>query len=125
MPAVSERRIAHQRHTSVGSAITGVRLSPIGGQASFVNISASGILVRINMRVLPGTAVTVVLDGSFSPSSIAARVARCLVADIDSKGVLWYHVGMAFNEPIALDTVVPGGEQPQSAVNPIVLTNRW
>ena len=127
-----ERRSSAKRRVSQVPSITGLRLSPCGGEASLVNISTSGVLVKINVRLLPGTVVTVVFDGTFSPSSVKSRVARCLVADIDSSGVIWYNVGIAFNEPIALGDmsvgthVQPEPVQPiQTEAVPVVLTNRW
>jgi hypothetical protein len=98
-----ERRIAERRPAALVPSITGVRLSPSGGEASLVNISTTGVLLKANVRLMPGTIVTVNVDGPFRPASIAGRVVRCSVTDIDSKGVLWYHVGAVFNRPITLE----------------------
>lgn len=122
-----ERRTAPRRHASLVPSITGLRLSPCGGEASLVSISTSGVLVKCNTRLTLGSGVKVMLDGTFSPSSIKSRVARCFVADIDSYGVLWYHVGIVFNEPITLDDAL-GVTNPQPApapTVPAVLSNRW
>ena len=124
-----DRRIAARRLASLVPSITGLRLSPCGGEASLVNISASGALIRCSTRVLPGTALVVVLEGTFSPSSIKSRVARCLVADIDTRGVLWYHVGVVFNNPITLEDTPVAANRPVSAPEaprvPTALYNRW
>jgi hypothetical protein len=124
------RRIAARRLASRVPSITGLRLSPYGGEASLVNISVSGALIRCSTRVLPGTALVVVFEGTFSPSSIKSRVARCLVADIDARGVLWYHVGVGFDNPITLEDAPVAATEPASAAPeaPRVLTplrNRW
>ena len=128
-----ERRIAERHHASLLPSITGVRLSPTGGEASLVNISTTGVLLRANARLMPGTIVTVNLDGTFRPASIASRVVRCMVTDIDSKGVLCYHVGAAFNQEITLDGVpVTTNAPPAPAPQPLetrtfstVSKNRW
>lgn len=127
-----ERRLTARRRVSQVPSIAGLRLSPCGGEAFLVNISGSGVLVKINMRLLPGTVVTVVFEGTFSPSSVKGRVARCLVADIDSSGVVWYHVGVAFNELIAIGDMSVGTHVLPEPVQPLQaeavqapLTNRW
>jgi hypothetical protein len=82
-------------------AITGIRLSPYGVEATLVNISAVGALVRCNTRFKPDTTVTVVFQGTFTPSSVQGRVARSVVSSAD-KGVLWYDIGIAFDTHIPL-----------------------
>ena len=109
-----ERRVAKRRPAALVPSITKVRLSPTGGDASLLNISTTGVLLKINLRLMPGTNVTVNLEGTFRPSSIAARVVRCNVSDIDSKGVLWYQVGFTFKKPIVFEdeAVEPASPRP-------------
>ena len=126
---VSERRTATRHPASVMSAITGVHVSPGGGEASLVNISSTGALVRCATKLLPGTPVTLVFDGTFTPASIKGRVVRCLVADIGRPAGLSYHIGIAFNEGITLaedpvETLQPAATIPSPAAAP-VLVNRW
>jgi hypothetical protein len=115
-------------------SITGLRLSPGGGEASLVNISSTGVLVRCPTKLPPGTAVTVTLDGTFSPSTIKGKVVRCFVADICRPAGLAYHIGIAFNQAIQLGDDEPkepvedrGSEAaiPPPLVAPPVLVNRW
>ena len=128
-----ERRITERRHASLVPSITGVRLSPYGGEAFLVNISTSGVLLKADVRMMPGTVVTINFEGTFRPSSIAGRVARCIVTDIDSRGVLWYHVGAVFNQAIPLeDMPVATNARPSPAPQPLqprtfstVPKNRW
>ena len=136
VPATAERRTA-TRHPGPGMAsITGLRLSPGGGEASLVNISSSGVLVRCPTKLSPGTAVTVTFDGTFLPSSIKGKVVRCSVADICRPAGLAYHIGIAFNQAIALGDEEQGGQRepvaeitPDAAIPPppaaAVLVNRW
>jgi hypothetical protein len=98
-----EGRSAPRLPASAVPGIKGVRLSPHGTEATLMNISASGILVECVSRLRLGTAVTTVFDGTFSPATIEGRVARSSVANVSKKGVLQYHIGIAFNKPIVLE----------------------
>ena len=109
-----EHRSAPRRPASAVPSIKGVRLSPHGTEATLLNISASGILVECTSRLRLGTAVTTVFDGTFSPSTIEGRVARSSVANVSKKGVLQYHIGIAFNKPITI-------EKPNTAEKPIAV----
>ena len=136
-----EKRSAPRRQTSLVPSILGVRLSPYGADATLVNISTSGVLVECSRYLKPGSAVTVVFDGSFSPSSIESRVARSSIAGIDKEGAVRYDVGIAFKTPIGLDDAaatateqpepvpMPEMEMPLPLPNPTpvpaVLRNRW
>jgi len=131
--AASERRTA-TRHLYTGMpSITGVHLSPGGGEASLVNISSTGVLVRCPTKLLPGTAVTITFDGTFSPSTIKGKVVRCFVADICRPAGLAYHIGIAFNQAIQLEEeekeepvedIKPDAAIPPPPAAP-VLVNRW
>jgi hypothetical protein len=111
-----EHRSAPRLPASTVPGIKGVRLSPHGSEATLLNISASGILVECTSRLRLGTAVTTVFDGTFSPATIEGRVARSSVANVSKKGVLQYHIGIAFNKPIAFDAapVAAAVQQPET-----------
>jgi hypothetical protein len=126
--AVSERRAAPRLPGSVMPSITSVRLSPVARGASLVNISSSGALLRCPTKLLPGTPTTVMLDGTFSPSSIKGKVVRCLVADINRPAGLSYHIGVAFNEDIELQEEIDIHRPVPLTAGSIpaaVLFNRW
>ena len=128
--ATAERRAATRHPASGMSSITGVHLSPGGGEASLVNISSTGALVRCPTKLLPGTAVTITFDGTFSPSTIKGKVVRCFVADICRPAGLAYHIGINFNLAIQLDEKEPVEDsKPGAAIPPLpvepVLVNRW
>jgi len=118
-----EGRSAPRLPASAVPGIKGVRLSPHGTEATLMNISASGILVECVSRLRLGTAVTTVFDGTFSPSTIEGRVARSSVANVSKKGVLQYHIGIAFNKPIVLETapVAAATRQPEAPAAPAAL----
>jgi hypothetical protein len=105
-------------------AITGVRLSPGGGEAWLVNISSSGVLVRCATKLLPGTPVMVTFEGTFVVGSAKGKVARCFVADIGRPVGLSYHIGIAFNESIPFEGQIAETPQPELEAVP-VLVNRW
>jgi hypothetical protein len=132
---VSESRLSPRRPASLVPCITGVRLTPVGGKATFVNISATGILVDCGSRLAPGSPVNVVFEGTFSPSSASGKVARCVVIGIDDQGMLRYHLGIAFNEKVKLeDLPTPASVEYETEVSlegltvdaaDPVLYNRW
>ncbi len=129
-------RIATRRRASEVPEIAGIRLVPVGGEATLLNISTSGVLVDCASRVAPGMPLTVVFEGTFTPSSITGRVVRCEVASIRSDSSLRYHLGLAFNKrldlreeeaPVANESAaspLPAAVVPASAA-PTVLRNRW
>ena len=128
--ATAERRAATRHPGSGMASITGVHLSPGGGEAWLVNISTTGALVRCPTKLVPGTAVTVTFDGTFSPSSIKGRVVRCFVADICRPSGLAYHIGINFNQAIRLEEDEPVEvSRPDAAIPPLPVTpglvNRW
>jgi hypothetical protein len=130
-PSIENRR-SPRRAASVVPSITGVRLSPVGGEAVLVNISATGVLVRCMTRLRPETAVNVVFEGGFSPGSVPGRIVRSVVAQIDSSGKLWFDLGITFRKAIAFDDVPGPVEAPVPAPAPqaapvvtVPLVNRW
>jgi len=131
-----ENRCAPRRPASQVPSIAGLRLSPHGAVAALVNISGSGLLAESTIRLKTGSVVTVLFDGNFSPASIASRVARCEVSGMGADGILRYHVGIAFNAPLALDDAPSAEADEPCAFNesdtpppatevPAVVRNRW
>jgi hypothetical protein len=104
-----------------------MRVSPGGGEVSLVNLSSSGALLRCRTRMLPGTPVTLVLEGGFSPASIPSRVVRCLVIDVGTPSGLWYQVGVAFDNEIPFGDEIPEQSEMQRSVTAAepLIENRW
>lgn len=131
----NEKRSAPRRTAALVPSITGVRVPPHANSATLLNISASGVLLECTGRLPLGTAVTVFFDGTFSPSSVDGRVTRSAVASMDAKGVLRYHIALAFNDPIAFEDTpdaVPAEPEdtpplpaPKVTPTPSVIGNRW
>jgi hypothetical protein len=134
---VTDQEVPRRFAASQAPEITGVRLTPIGVDATLVNISSSGVLVECGTRVGPRTAVTVSFAGTFTPASVDGRVARCVVAGIGKDSAIRYHVGIAFNHTILFDAdqthaqhdPPPANPTPSpAAVRPTVppeVRNRW
>jgi hypothetical protein len=96
--ARDEARIDSRFPASAVPTITSVRLSP-GDAVDLVNISKSGVLVEGRTRFVPGTRVTVLFDGGFTPASHKGKVVRCQVSSI-SGGALRYQSGIQFERKL-------------------------
>ena len=73
-----DARLDPRYPASAVRSIVGVRLSP-GDGVELVNISKSGVLVEGCTRYVPGTRVTVIFEGGFTPRATrrGSFVARC------------------------------------------------
>jgi hypothetical protein len=94
-------RLDERVPASAVPAITGVKLSP-GDVVDLINISRSGMLIEGKTRFVPGTRVTITLDGSFTPPQVRAKIIRCQVSAIVG-GALRYQCGLQFDQ--ALDGI--------------------
>jgi hypothetical protein len=128
----TEKRVAVRHAASQVPAITAIRLSPQGTRATLVNISNTGILVETASSLKPTSAVTVVFEGTFTPSSIASRVARTTVIGIGKDGTMRYHIGLSFAKPITLEVPAVTDGTPAKATGPSdtsepppAIRNRW
>ena len=140
---MTTERTAKRYPAAALPGITGVRLSPLDAPATLVNLSETGALVESAGRPPVGGTVYVQLAGTFTPSSIQARVVRCEVAGIAADGSLHYQLGLAFTERITLpadvgstgdasanepaEPLIFAGAAASVAAPPIaaVLRNRW
>jgi hypothetical protein len=132
---LQDGKVASRVPASLMPTITGVRILPGDVVATLVNISTSGMLVDCRDRLKPGSPVTVLIAGAFSPGAVLSRVVRATVSGIGPDGALRYHIGIAFVSPIDLpDPVEPDRETPPlQAATPVspatpqteVLRNRW
>ena len=109
--AAADLRAASRRPASAVPAITSLRISPHGVEATLVNISETGVLAECGERLKPGSAVTVVFEGSFTPRTMEGRVARNSVSSMGADGRLRYHVGISFKQRLEL----PPHEEPAPA----------
>ena len=85
-------------------------------------------MARCPKRLIPGVPVTVTVAGTFTPSVIKGRVARCEVGGIGKDGVIQYRIGVAFDEPVSLpDEDVAPVEAPAARAETLEPTveNRW
>jgi hypothetical protein len=109
-----EDRGAPRGPASAVPSITGVRLSPHGGDCVLVNISATGLLADCGERVQTGSSVTVNFEGTFTPRSVQGKVIRSSVSSM-AMGKLRYHVGIAFNSGIKIPELEPRAEAAAAA----------
>src|SRR5690349_8621731 len=116
--ATADNRKAVRRAASAVPEITGLRISPHGVEARLVNISESGCLAECGERLKPGSSVTVVFEGSFTPRTMEGRVARNSVSSMGADGRLRYHVGISFGRPIQLPELPPQETAPAEAADP-------
>ena len=118
--AQDEARIDSRFPASAVPSITSVRLSP-GDDVDLVNISKSGVLVEGRTRFVPGTRVTVIFEGGFTPANAKGKVVRCQVSSI-SGGALRYQSGIQFEKRLdQIDAHVPAAApeaQPVRAATP-------
>jgi PilZ domain len=98
--AALDARLDPRYPASALPSIVGLRLSP-GDAVELVNISKTGVLVEGRTRFVPGTRVTVIFEGNFTPPSRTARVIRCQVSSIVA-GALHYHSGIQFDKRLDL-----------------------
>ena len=91
---VKESRIDPRFPASAVPTITSMRLSP-GDTVELLDISRSGALVEGCTRFVPGTRITVLFEGGFSPARIKGKVIRCHVSSINN-GTLRYQSGIQF-----------------------------
>src|SRR5687768_10683699 len=97
-------RVAPRAPGSLVPNIERVRLLPLGIEGSIVNISVRGVLVSCRKKLGAGMAVRVVFEGNGVPPPASGKVARSLVASIGRGGEIWYHVGIAFDQPIDFES---------------------
>ena len=129
-PKTTEQRGVPRRDAFLVPAITGLRFSLQGADATLMNISTTGLLAECGVRLRLGSAVPVRFEGKFSPRVVDGRVTRSSVAKLDKSGGLRYQVGIAFHQSIPLDGLPAAGAGTDPApvdtmAAPEVARNRW
>jgi hypothetical protein len=109
-------RVAPRTPGSLVPNIERVRLLPLGIDASVVNISVRGVLISCRKKLGAGMAIRIVFEGNGVPPPASGKVARSLVASIGQGGEIWYHVGIAFDQPI--DFECPATQTPDTTSEP-------
>jgi hypothetical protein len=125
-------RVAPRTPGSLVPGIQAVRLLPLGVEGSVVDISTRGALILCCKKLNAGVAARIVFEGPCPPKPVSGKVVRSLVSKIGQAGELWYHVGIAFNEPIEFESPTTGDRQidaanDQSEHSPALakFVNRW
>ena len=126
-PVQADLRIEPRFPATAVPTITSMKLSP-GDTVELVNISRSGVLVEGRTRFVPGTRITVLFDGGFSPARMKGKVVRCHVSSI-SDGILRYQSGIQFEDRLDRNpgemAVASAGAAAAAAPVPRRVVNRW
>jgi hypothetical protein len=110
--ASKPRRRARRLPVSDVPWLTTVRLA-WGESLRLLNISSSGMLVESGVRLSPGHAMQIRLNGPGLSRAVPARVTRCRVSDVDSLGVK-YQTAAMFEHPV--EDLIPPEEEPGDAI---------
>ena len=126
------QRVAPRTAGALVPGIDAVRLLPLGVEGSVVDISTRGALILCCKKLNAGMAARIVFVGSAPPKPVSGKVVRSLVSKIGQAGELWYHVGIAFNEPIEFESPASVDRQtnepnrePEQLPNAPKFVNRW
>jgi hypothetical protein len=130
--AYAMQRVAPRTAGSLVPGIDTVRLLPLGVEGSVVDISTRGTLILCCKKLSAGMAARIVFVGSRPPKPVSGKVVRSLVSKIGQGGELWYHVGIAFNEPIEFESPASAdrqiddeNRQSEQPATPPKFVNRW
>ncbi len=93
-----ERRRAI-RYAAPDHAIVYARVRP-GRVIDVLDASATGILIEMAHRLLPGTLVYVHLERGSERTALRGRVVRCLVAVVLADR-MWYRGAVCFERPLS------------------------
>jgi hypothetical protein len=122
-PPTADDTVAPRLPASAVPSITGLRIKPHGADATLVNISQTGLLAECRERIQPGSNVTLAIEGTFTPQSIAGRVVRNSVSSLGADGRLRYHIAIGFNQRIPLEDEGPPVEMAPPSVDPAESTS--
>jgi hypothetical protein len=112
-----------RRPASAMPSITGLHISPPGAGATLVDISTNGLLADSGVALRIGQAVEVTFEGTFSPTTVEARVVRSAIGAM-TPGDIRYHTAVAFTTPIVLDSL-PEASSEDDPPPPDDILNRW
>lgn len=82
---------------------TAGRVKP-GSEVKILNLSRAGALIEGSCRFRPGATVTFSCGIVRGGAAITCRVVRCQVSHVGGPDGLRYQAGLAFEEPLAVDS---------------------
>jgi hypothetical protein len=91
----ADRRLTRRRHQLQEHGIVRARVRP-GHLATVVDVSAGGVLVETEHRLLPGSSVELQLESESRNEKLRGRVVRCAVARVRPEAVS-YRGAIAFD----------------------------
>jgi hypothetical protein len=102
-PIVRERRASARMPALTIEGLERARLRP-GRTAHIVDLSAGGVLIETDWRLMPGMRVELQLGEPVALFRVAGRVLRCHVALLDRERIR-YRGALAFEEQLPLGEV--------------------
>jgi hypothetical protein len=83
-----ERRLSQRRQSLEEHGIVLVRVRP-GVEASIVDVSATGVLVETQRRLLPDTSIEIHFERDKQLAAVRGRVLRCAVVRLGPSSVCY------------------------------------
>jgi hypothetical protein len=94
----ADRRVTRRRHLVQEHGIVRARVRP-GHMATVVDVSAGGVLVETEHRLLPGSSVELQLESDNRSEKLRGRVVRCSVSRVRPEAVS-YRGAIAFDRQL-------------------------
>jgi hypothetical protein len=95
----TDRRLAGRRTTAADHGIVSARVRP-GYRAAVVDVSANGVLIETECRLLPGSAVHLHMTRAKDHTTIRGRVIRSAVSGLKPSSVC-YRGAIGFDHPLS------------------------
>lgn len=95
-PHTVERRLSQRRQSFEGHGVAMIRVRP-GVEASMVDVSATGVLVETQRRLLPGASIEIHFVRDKRLAAVRGRVLRCAVVRLGPSSV-WYRGAVLFDQ---------------------------
>ncbi len=83
-----ERRLSQRRQSLEEHGIVSIRVRP-GVDASIVDVSATGVLIETQRRLLPGTSIEIHFERDKRLAAIRGRVLRCAIVRLGPSSVCY------------------------------------
>jgi hypothetical protein len=98
-PHKVERRLSQRRQSFEAHGIALIRVRP-GVDASMVDLSATGVLVETQRRLLPGASIEIHFVRDKRLAAVRGRVLRCAVVRLEPTAVC-YRVAVLFDQHLS------------------------
>ncbi len=93
---IVDRRLSERRQSFEGHGIALVKVRP-GVEASMVDVSATGVLIETQRRLLPGTFIEIHFVRDKRLTAVRGQVVRCAVVRLEP-GLVCYRGAVLFDQ---------------------------